>query len=255
LFSELVGADFRKYFLVVENYQCLDSASESLTAALIEHLSPFVCFAITRKTAVTDQTGSTSKIQFLNGFPHMKSIWMRSLVIHLGSLPHEAIKEMICLRFEVKDVAESIVDAIAAKSNGVALFVSELTAALATTKFVHVVKGIVLSLQTLKVHPFQFSYCSLSGKLKLAAGYDPAQAMASLPTNVEDVIGARIDGLPPTEQMLVKVGFLNRLMFVLSIVSSLNYCSFGATGVCSRWCIFSNCASVLCISGSRLGNA
>lgn len=173
--------------LVIEDVHCLDSGSWALLALAAQRINPLIIVITARPMgSMTSmeyiQIRSTPSTRFLSLTP-------------LGNLD---IETLLCQRLEVKKLPNELVSFIRNKAEGHPFFSEELVYALRDSGFIEIKNN-------------ECSITSSAGKLD----------ELNLPGSLEGVITSRIDRMPPSHQLTLKVASVIGRVFALQELSAI----------------------------------
>lgn len=177
----------RPLLLVLEDAHWLDSGSWALVRRVHREFPALLLVIITRP--FTDDTPAV--------YADLRELATTQRVV-LDALPVAAVDQMICQRLGVRRLPPVVADLIHQKAEGHPFFSEELAYALRDAGLIEIV----------------------GEECRLAAGYDDFRAL-DFPNTIQGVITSRIDLLPPSQQLTVKVASVVGRVFAFRLLRDI----------------------------------
>jgi len=175
--------------LVLEDAHWLDSASWALLRRVQRQVQPLLLVLITRPFSESEATPA-----FYTDLLELP----RTQHLVLDMLPLEAVDELVCRRLGVKELPAAVTNLIHAKAEGHPFFSEELAYALRDTGLIQIIDG----------------------ECHLAADVENFNSL-NFPDTIQGVITSRIDRLPPSQQLTVKVASVIGRIFAFRLLSGI----------------------------------
>ena len=164
-----------KCILILEDLHAMDPSALYLLSQIASSVRPLAIFASSR--TVAHKVGV--EIGFMDNSP---------TVITLGNLTREEVRKGMCSWLGVKEIPDKALIAVMEKSNGHPLFSYELAKLMQQEGFLVIEKGI----------------CKLTSK---------AEAGIGLPDSVSALMTTKLDRVPPSQQLILKVAAVIGIKF------------------------------------------
>jgi class 3 adenylate cyclase/predicted ATPase len=182
--------------LVLEDAHWLDSASWALLAEVRRTLQPLLLLLATRPPSAVQVATSAESLptdyQQLLADPTTQ-------MVRLAALPPGDILNLVCQQLDVTDVPDVVANFILEKAEGHPFFSEELALALRDAGLIELVNG----------------------QCRLAVGVTDLYSLA-FPDSLQGVITSRIDRLPPSQQLALKVASVIGRVFAFRILHEVH---------------------------------